>query len=109
MIVTNRWLSDLYFVFGGFNLAYAAYMAIGIPSTGSAGLINTIAMFSQKHIVAAVFGLLTSIGWILQFVGGGILYQRVWHYKNGNADISFQEVSPAFRGHIRWVQADGSP
>ncbi len=84
-------------------------MAIGIPSTGSAGLINTIAMFSQKHIVAAVFGLLTSIGWILQFVGGGILYQRVWHYKNGNADISFQEVSPAFRGHIRWVQADGSP
>lgn len=29
-------------------------MAIGIPSTGSAGLINTIAMFAQTHILAAV-------------------------------------------------------
>ena len=49
-------------------------------------------MFSQTHILAAVFGLLSSIGWILQAAGGGLLYKKVWDYKNNNADITFQEV-----------------
>lgn len=84
---------DIYFLFAGFHLAFSIYMVIGIPcklllpllprnaaeqqAAGSAGLINTIAMFSQGHIVAGVFGLLSSIGWVLQSAGGGILYKRV--------------------------------
>ena len=62
-------------------------------ATGSAGLINTIAMFSQGHILAGVFGILSSIGWILQAAGGGLLYKKVWDFKNNNADITFAEVS----------------
>jgi hypothetical protein len=46
-------------------------------ATGSAGLINTIQMFAQGHILAAVFGILSSIGWLLQSVGGGLLYKKV--------------------------------
>lgn len=46
-------------------------------ATGSAGLINTISMFSKSHILAGVFGALSSVGWILQAAGGGILYKRV--------------------------------
>ena len=62
-------------------------------ATGSAGLINTISMFGQSHIVAAVFGLLASIGWILQVAGGGLLYKKVWDFKNKNGDITFAEVN----------------
>ncbi|EIW68384.1 hypothetical protein M231_00294 [Tremella mesenterica] len=88
----------IYFVFQGFNLLYALYMLIGIPSTGSAGLINTIAMFAGGHIVAGVFGVLSSVGWGLQVVGGGVLYKRVWDYKNGNGEINFSAASDTFKG-----------
>ena len=44
----------LYFAFAGVHVAFSTYMAIGIPSSGSAGLINTITMLSQGHIVAGV-------------------------------------------------------
>ncbi|ORY20375.1 scamp family-domain-containing protein [Naematelia encephala] len=82
-----------YFLFAGCHLLFSAYMVIGIPSTGSAGLINTISMFSQGHILAGVFGAIASAGWILQAAGGGILYKKIWDYKNGNADISWQEAT----------------
>ena len=52
-------------------------------------------MFGQSHIVAAVFCLLASIGWVLQVAGGGLLYKKVWDYKKNNGDITFQEVSAA--------------
>lgn len=83
-------------------------------------MINTIAMFSQGHIVAGIFGLFSSIGWVLQSAGGGILYKRVsslspfrmheklikkvWDYKNGHGDITFQAVSSFFL-HVQ-KQAD---
>lgn len=90
-------------------------MAVGIPcklrfdrmspslqvATGSAGLINTISMFTQGHIVAGVFGILSSIGWILQAGGGGLLYKKVWDFKNNNADITFAEVRRAVEAKFR--------
>ncbi|KAK4686601.1 secretory carrier-associated membrane protein, partial [Tremellales sp. Uapishka_1] len=87
----------IFFLFAGFHLAFSIYMAIGIPSTGSAGLINTISMFSQAHILAGVFGVISSVGWILQAAGGGLLYKRVWDYKNGNSEINFQEATNQFK------------
>ena len=50
-------------------------------------------MFSQGHILAAVFCTIASVGWVIQAAGGGLLYKRVWDYKNGNADINWSEVS----------------
>lgn len=35
---------------------------IGIPSTGSAGLINTIHAFSTASIVTGVFGVIATVG-----------------------------------------------
>ena len=64
-----------------------------IQATGSAGLINTIAMLSQGHILAGVFGVISSVGWLFQAIGGGLLYKKVWDYKNNNADITFAQVS----------------
>ncbi|OCF35758.1 hypothetical protein I316_02249 [Kwoniella heveanensis BCC8398] len=83
----------IYFLFGGFHLLYSIYMLVGIPSTGSAGLINTISMFSQGHILAAVFGTIATVGWAFQVLGGGFLYKRVWDFKNGNTDISMQNAT----------------
>ncbi|ORX38257.1 scamp family-domain-containing protein [Kockovaella imperatae] len=87
----------LYFAFAGCHLLFSIYMAVGIPSTGSAGLINTIQMFSQGHILAAIFCLLASIGWVLQVAGGGLLYKKVWDFKNSNGDITFAEATNQFK------------
>ncbi|WWC63601.1 uncharacterized protein I303_106206 [Kwoniella dejecticola CBS 10117] len=83
----------IYFLFGGFHLLYSIYMLVGIPSTGSAGLINTIGMFTQGHILAAVFGTISTVGWAFQVLGGGFLYKRVWDFKNGNGDISMENAT----------------
>ncbi|ODN83519.1 hypothetical protein L202_01652 [Cryptococcus amylolentus CBS 6039] len=89
----------IYFLFAGFHLAYSMYMFIGIPSTGSAGLINTISMFSQGHILAAVFGTITSVGWAFQVAAGGFLYKRVWDFKNGNSEISMQNATDQLKSN----------
>jgi hypothetical protein len=65
-------------------------------ATGSAGLINTISMFSKSHILAGVFGALSAVGWILQAAGGGILYKRVSRRVGHSTPLSlhrFQEPS----------------
>jgi len=49
-------------------------------------------MLSQGHILAGVFGVIASVGWLFQAIGGGLLYKKVWDYKNNNADITFAEV-----------------
>jgi hypothetical protein len=68
----------------------------GLTATGSAGLINTISMLSQSHVLSGVFGVITSVGWAVQTVFGGWLYKRVWDFKNNNEGISFQNVSRGF-------------
>ncbi|WVR09370.1 hypothetical protein IAU60_006436 [Kwoniella sp. DSM 27419] len=45
-------------------------------STGAAGLINTISMLSQGHVLAGVFGCIATVGWVIQVLGGGFLYKR---------------------------------
>ena len=74
-------------------------------ATGSAGLINTISMFSQTHIVAGVFGIISSVGWAVQVLFGGWLYKSVWDFKNNNEGISFQNVS---RGGVGLRRRPGS-
>ncbi|KAJ1657069.1 hypothetical protein IWQ61_003460 [Dispira simplex] len=71
-----------YFVFAGLHILFAFYMAVGIPYSGSAGLINAISMLSGGAVVAGVFCLIDTVCWV---VGGLFLlfmYQRVHkHYK----------------------------
>lgn len=72
--------TDLYFFFCGFHLIFSIYMIIGIPSTGSAGLIQTIQMFVRPAIPAAILGLIATVGWTVQAVGLGWLYRSVWRH-----------------------------
>ncbi|KAG8217726.1 hypothetical protein J3R82DRAFT_5885 [Butyriboletus roseoflavus] len=50
---------------------------LGIPSTGSAGLIQTIQMFSTGHWAAGILGAITSVGWIVQGFGNAFYYRQV--------------------------------
>jgi hypothetical protein len=68
----------LFFFFCGFHLLFSIYMIIGVPSTGSAGLIRTIQMFSRHQWVAAVFCLVATIGWIIQGAGLGFYYRQIY-------------------------------
>jgi hypothetical protein len=72
----------LYFFFGGFHLLFSLYMIIGVPSTGSAGLINTISMFARKAFVAGVLGIVATVGWTLQGVGNAFYFRKIWTHHN---------------------------
>ena len=52
-------------------------MIIGIPSTGSAGLIQTVSMFSRGHIAAGILGVFASVGWTVQGLGNLYYYHQV--------------------------------
>ncbi|KAI5899338.1 scamp-domain-containing protein [Schizophyllum commune H4-8] len=72
----------MYFIFCGFHLLYSAYMIIGIPSTGSAGLVQTIKMYGGGHIVAGILGTIATVGWVLQGAGNAYYYREIWmHHK----------------------------
>ncbi|KAJ1309763.1 hypothetical protein OPQ81_006529 [Rhizoctonia solani] len=77
----------LYFFFGGFHLLFSVYMIIGIPSTGSAGLINTVSAFSRGAIVVGVLGIIATVGWTLQGVGNAWYYREIWvhHHDAGHS------------------------
>jgi hypothetical protein len=48
-----------------------------IYSTGLAGLINTIQMYTRPAIVAAILGTVSTVGFILQGVGLAYFYHQV--------------------------------
>jgi hypothetical protein len=75
--LSSHLVSDMYFFFCGWHLLFSVYMILGIPSTGSAGLIQTVGMFSQGHIVAGVLGAVASAGWTLQGLGNAFYYRMV--------------------------------
>ena len=55
---------------------FSIYMIIGIPSTGSGGLIQTIQAFAGGHIVAGILGIVAIVGWTLQGLGLGFYYRQ---------------------------------
>ena len=57
-------------------------MCVGIPGSGSAGVINTISMLSDGKIVAGVFGLVATVAWGIGGTASLWLYQQVHqHYR----------------------------
>jgi len=89
----------MYFFFGGFHLLFSVYMIIGIPSTGSAGLIQTIQMFSQKHIVAAIFGTIATVGWTIQGLGNAFYFRQIWaHHKTAGHSMDKAKSELASHG-----------
>lgn len=91
-----------YFIFGGIHLVFSLYMLIGAPYTGSAGLVNTIRLIINDHnfwgIIGFVFGVIATVGWVVQLVGGLVLYKLVWNFKNSNQSINWSNAKSEFTG-----------
>jgi hypothetical protein len=73
---------DIFFIFNGFHIGFQYYMTIGIPASGSAGIINTISMLSDGKVVAGIFGVIASILWCAGGTLSLYLYRKVhYHYR----------------------------
>ncbi|RKP27112.1 scamp family-domain-containing protein [Syncephalis pseudoplumigaleata] len=71
-----------YFIFNGFHIGFQYYMTIGIPASGSAGIINSISMMSDGKVVAAIFGIIAAALWGLGGTFSLYLYRKVhYHYR----------------------------
>ncbi|KIY43388.1 scamp-domain-containing protein, partial [Fistulina hepatica ATCC 64428] len=88
----------LYFLFGGFHLLFSVYMLIGVPSTGSAGLINTIQMYAGGHIGAGVLGTFATVGWAVQGGGNAFFYRLIWRH-NAEAGHSLDQAKQELTSH----------
>ncbi|KAG2175389.1 hypothetical protein INT43_001036 [Umbelopsis isabellina] len=82
--VYNAYMKDvslyffLYFVFNGFHILYTFYMAVGIPSTGGAGLILLVTLFSDGYILSGIFTLLATICWLVMGVMAIFLFKKTY-------------------------------
>jgi uncharacterized membrane-anchored protein len=57
-------------------------MTIGIPASGSAGIINTISMLSDGKVVASIFGIIASLLWGAGGTFSIFMYRKVhYHYR----------------------------
>ncbi|PAV23907.1 scamp-domain-containing [Pyrrhoderma noxium] len=71
-----------YFFFCGWHIIFSIYMIIGIPGTGSAGLIQMIQMYANGHIAAGVLGTVATVGWVVQGLGILFYYRQIWLHHN---------------------------
>ncbi|KAI0807559.1 scamp family-domain-containing protein [Fomes fomentarius] len=89
----------LYFFFGGFHLLFSVYMIIGIPSTGSAGLIQTIQAFSKPSLPSAIVGTVATVGWVVQGFGLAYYYRQIWaHHKAAGHSVEKAKTELATHG-----------
>ncbi|RDX56743.1 scamp-domain-containing protein [Polyporus arcularius HHB13444] len=88
----------LYFFFGGWHLLFSVYMIIGIPSTGSAGLIQTINAYSKPSLPAAIVGTVATVGWVVQGAGLGFYYRQIWAHHNA-AGHSVEKAKTELAAH----------
>ncbi|KAI8820630.1 scamp family-domain-containing protein [Fimicolochytrium jonesii] len=68
-----------FLLFNGIHILYASYMAIGIPASGGAGVINLLAALANGKLVAGIFCIAATAGWVLN-----ALYS-VWLWKDVHA------------------------
>ncbi|KAJ3166582.1 hypothetical protein HK101_011905 [Irineochytrium annulatum] len=78
----------IFLLFEGFHLLFAAYMAVGLPGSGSGGFINLLTVISDNKWGAGVLLILAFAGWVLDAVGAFYLWTAVnMHTKNGGHSL----------------------
>lgn len=88
----------MYFIFAGFHLAFSLYMIIGIPSTGGAGLIETIRSFINGHIVAGVLCAVALVAWVIQGLGNAYYFYQIWMHRKA-AGHTFEKAKTELATH----------
>lgn len=70
----------MFFSFSLCHILFCFYMAIGIPGSGSAGIINSISMLSDDKVLAGILCCINSGCWILLGLIHLALYRRTHNY-----------------------------
>ncbi|KAJ2002486.1 hypothetical protein GGI04_003318 [Coemansia thaxteri] len=86
--VYNAYMKDssmffyFFFIFNGFHILFDAYMAVGVPGAGSAGMIIMLqCLSSDKKAAGALCGISFSL-WVLHLLATLFMYRKVrTHYK----------------------------
>ncbi|KAE8210408.1 hypothetical protein CF327_g5713 [Tilletia walkeri] len=104
----DRFRTDAYISISGFSrtqtaadftvIAYSAYMVLGIPATGSAGLINTIQSFQGGRLIAAILGTIATVGFAVQGLGNLWFYRITWNH-NHEQGHTFAQAKQEFATH----------
>ncbi|KAL2911478.1 Vacuolar protein sorting-associated protein 70 [Polyrhizophydium stewartii] len=69
--------SYIFLLFHGFHILFLCYMAVGIPGSGSAGLITVLAVFGGGRPIAGVFAAIVFAGWVLSAMYSIVLWKTV--------------------------------
>jgi hypothetical protein len=70
----------VFFVFNGFHVLFQFYMAVGVPGSGSAGIINMISAFTDNKVVAGVFCSAAVLLWVAGGAFSLFLFYRVYDH-----------------------------
>ncbi|PWN29953.1 scamp-domain-containing protein [Jaminaea rosea] len=92
-----------FFIFGGCHIAYSVYIFLGIPSTGSDGLLNMIQSWSSGRVVAAILGIFVTLGFAVQGLGILWYYREIWKHNHEQGHTFAQAKSElATRGALAY-------
>ncbi|KAI9350251.1 scamp family-domain-containing protein [Obelidium mucronatum] len=78
----------IFLLFEGLHILFAAYMTVGLPGSGSAGIINLLSVLTDGKYVSAVFCILATAGWGFDALFGFWLWVEVnQHVKRGGHSL----------------------
>ncbi|KAJ3094834.1 hypothetical protein HK100_006001 [Physocladia obscura] len=78
----------IFLLFEGLHICFAAYMAVGLPGSGSAGVINLLSVLTDGKYVSAAFCIVATAGWIADALFGFWLWVEVnTHVKRGGHSL----------------------
>ncbi|KAI8844786.1 scamp family-domain-containing protein [Chytridium lagenaria] len=94
----------VFLLFEGFHFLFAAYMTVGLPGSGSGGIINLLSVLSYGNVGAGVVCIVATIGWGLAAVGAFLLWTTVnAHTKRGGHSLESARTQAVTMGVLRSV------
>ncbi|KAJ1647570.1 hypothetical protein J3B02_002905 [Coemansia erecta] len=102
--VYNAYMKDssmffyLFFVFNGFHILFDAYMAVGVPSAGSAGMIIMLQSLSSGKKAAGVLCGISFSLWALHFLASLFMYRKVRKHYSARGHTFAEAKQQAYAG-----------
>ncbi|KAJ3108526.1 hypothetical protein HDU97_000808 [Phlyctochytrium planicorne] len=105
--VYNAYMKDssmlfyFFFFFNGWHVLFLFYMALGVPSSGSAGIINTISVVTDSKVISGIICAVSSSCWLAAGLLSLYLYRRTHYYyrvKGLTADDAKREAMKGVAG-----------
>ncbi|KAJ3061391.1 hypothetical protein HDU98_002708 [Podochytrium sp. JEL0797] len=74
----------IFLLFEGLHILFAAYMTVGLPGSGSAGIINLLSVLTDGKYISAVFCVVATVAWGADALFGFWIWVEVnAHVKRG--------------------------